>query len=286
MDTIYDDNGNFCDSFFYWGAWPNYDEERRQLRNLQKGGGYVQLPGGGYVLTKNKRAGTTNHKGRGPVDPAAAAKAAEQARAERVRRDALTPHARPASAPTIAADIQALIDAANNEPAIDLGTLDPRSVNGGDEPFVPGTVDPAASLPSASVAALVDTDGYVVLFGQKRADPNFSTKPGVPDYLKGRSIEDVARDLSDGELSTDQIRIEVFEYKGVLVSTNTRGLSALSRAEKRPTNVVFTSYEDLSRNTRNRLNETTLLGDSLPSARIPITPDRDSPDILYVVEVP
>jgi hypothetical protein len=52
-----------------------------------------------------------------------------------------------------------------------------------------------------------------------------STKKEVPDYLKGRSIKDVATDLDNGKLAVDQIHIEVFEYNGVLVSTNTRGLA-------------------------------------------------------------
>jgi hypothetical protein len=41
-----------------------------------------------------------------------------------------------------------------------------------------------------------------------------STEPGVPGYLKGRSLQDVAADLRNGNLSTDQILIQVFEYDG------------------------------------------------------------------------
>ena len=125
-----------------------------------------------------------------------------------------------------------------------------------------------------------------MLFGQKRADPTFSTKKDVPDYLKGRLLVDVADDLRSGKLSTDDIRIEAFEYDGQLVSTNTRGLSALSLAGKRPTNVVITPLDDLPKSIKKRLKEVTLHGDTLPAERIPITPDRDSEEILYDVRIP
>jgi hypothetical protein len=94
--------------------------------------------------------------------------------------------------------------------------------------YNPQLADPGLVLVSSDVY-LVDPgnefDGYRVLFGQKRAAPNLSTKKEVPDYLKGRSIKDVATDLDNGKLAVDQIHIEVFEYNGVLVSTNTRGLA-------------------------------------------------------------
>ncbi len=125
-----------------------------------------------------------------------------------------------------------------------------------------------------------------MLFGQKRADPYFSTKPEVPDYLKGRSLIDVSKDLRKGIMTANQIRIEAFEYNGVLVSTNTRGLAALSLAGKRPTNVTVIPNEALSRRKKNRLNERTLLGDRLPAARIPVTESRNNLDYLYIVEVP
>jgi hypothetical protein len=78
----------------------------------------------------------------------------------------------------------------------------------------------------------------------------------------------------------------VFEYKGVLVSTNTRGLAALSLAGKRPTNLEYTTYDQLSKETRKRLNETAPYGDSLPATKIAITEDRAGKKILYPVSIP
>jgi RHS repeat-associated protein len=273
-------------------AFPNADQERRQLQALARRDTgpaiLVTLPDGRRGVVSHGHVYVTSGKNGGGriVDPAAAARAAEQARAERVRQDALTPHARPSATPTIAADIQAAIDAALNAPPINLGILDPTTVNGGNQPYQPQTAGPEIAFPAPSGMPIANPDGFQVLFGQKRADPYFSTKPGVPDYLKGRLVTDVAQDLRNGLLTSDQIQIEVFEYKGILVSTNTRGLTALSLARLRPTNMIFTSYGDLSNNTRKRLNEMTLLGDMLPATRIPVTPGRNSDTILYIAEIP
>ncbi|MFJ8628409.1 DUF6531 domain-containing protein [Kitasatospora sp. NPDC093550] len=130
--------------------------------------------------------------------------------------------------------------------------------------------------------------GEQVLFGQKRADAYFSTKQGVPKSLAGRPIKDVADDLREGRMSTDDIQITAFELDGVLVSTNTRGLSALSLAGKLPTNVVKVPISGISKKTLARLRESIPGGGGrLPSRRIPITRgiSADS-DILFWVEVP
>ena len=204
----------------------------------------------------------------------------------------------------IAAEIQAAFDAAYNQAPINLGTLDFRDASGQTEPSLPVAAGQQTSSTPGSVAELVlagyllisgaidqshdgeTVDGYRVLFGQKRADPNFSTKPGVPDYLKGRSLQDVAADLRSGRLSANQIRIEAFAYDGVLVSTNTRGLAALSLAGKRPTNIQLVDCNDLSENTKNRLKEITPYGDTLPATKIAITEDRQGKMIRYPVEIP
>jgi hypothetical protein len=108
----------------------------------------------------------------------------------------------------------------------------------------------------------------------------------VPAYLKGRSLLDVAEDVRSGRIKTDQIQLEVFEYGGVLVSINTRGLAALSLAGKRPTNLKFTTYDQLSGNKKKRLTEITPYGDTLPAARIAITKDREGTMVLYPVQIP
>jgi hypothetical protein len=53
--------------------------------------------------------------------------------------------------------------------------------------------------------------GQEVLFGQARIGEYFSYKKTVPDYLKGRSIYDVAEDLNSGEITPNMILIEAFK---------------------------------------------------------------------------
>jgi hypothetical protein len=131
----------------------------------------------------------------------------------------------------------------------------------------------------------VPREGERVLFGQARVDPEFSKKPEVPDYLKGKSLEEIAGRLQDPDdpLSSDDIVIHAFEYEGQLVSDNTRGLTVLSMAGMRPTNIRMI---EMTRKHRKRLNETSALGDQLPSTRIAITPSQGDHTVRRVVHIP
>jgi hypothetical protein len=127
-----------------------------------------------------------------------------------------------------------------------------------------------------------------VLFGQKRMSPYFGPKidkqgrdTGRPEYLADRHYKDVAADLREGRLTTDQIPIEAFEYEGRTVSSNTRSLATLAEAGKLPTNVTLvTSSADV----RARLGEQPIIADStLPSAKVPVT---EGGEVSAVVELP
>ena len=125
-----------------------------------------------------------------------------------------------------------------------------------------------------------------VYFGQKRAGNRFSKKKGVPSEIAGRLIDDVVLDLKSGKLSSDIFEISVFRHEptGKLVSINTRGLGALSKAGLKPTNIKFISNPKAS--LLNRLNETPIIGSSLPSSKLPITPSRKDLTILEIIEIP
>jgi hypothetical protein len=96
-----------------------------------------------------------------------------------------------------------------------------------------------------------------VLFGQQRISPTFSRKLLIPSDIAGKSIDEVVDQLLQGELSPDQIRMEVFEYKGQFVALNNRGLVALSKAGMQPTNIVVRAPSDRE---FKRLRQRTLIG--------------------------
>jgi|GEM_PF-1136118 len=133
----------------------------------------------------------------------------------------------------------------------------------------------------------LEGEGVSILFGQRRLSERFSpfdpNGNGPPDYLAGRSVYDVARDLRAGVLSPDQLPINAFLYGDELVSANTRSLGALSLSGFRPTNVnVITP----SQNLLDRLGQRSLLpNSSLPGPRIPITPSQRDLTILDVIEI-
>jgi RHS repeat-associated protein len=126
---------------------------------------------------------------------------------------------------------------------------------------------------------------YEVYFGQRRVAPNFRAgESSAPDYIYGRSIDHVAQDLRQGVLAPDQIRIEAFMYQGKLVTTNNRGLAALSKAGLRPTNVVVRqpTPAELA-----RLREPGLFkGQTLPGASIAVTPGQRDLSILEIIALP
>jgi RHS repeat-associated protein len=107
------------------------------------GGGTRYYGGGG----SGHSTGPGRRRGLSPAEQLAAARAAAEAARlaalrERIRRDALTPHARPASTPTIAPGIQQTIDAANNQSPVNLGTLTPPSAEEHNQPYTPTAIGP------------------------------------------------------------------------------------------------------------------------------------------------
>jgi hypothetical protein len=120
----------------------------------------------------------------------------------------------------------------------------------------------------------IDLGDRRVLFGQRRLDARFSSKPEVPAWLRNQNVADIAQQLRANPRLADQIRIEVFEHNGELVSMNTRGLAALSEAGLRPTNVVLN--RNPPRSVLNRLREQTLVGNRgpLPSHSSVVTVSR------------
>ncbi len=122
-----------------------------------------------------------------------------------------------------------------------------------------------------------------VLFGQRRAGPRFSTNEEVPEHQSGRTLNGVAAELMAGTLTSDDIAIFAFRYQGKLVSANTRGLATLSKAGMKPTNItIITPSPSYLR----RLREVSVLGDTLPSTRIAITPSITDTRVLEVVSIP
>jgi RHS repeat-associated protein len=123
-----------------------------------------------------------------------------------------------------------------------------------------------------------------VLFGQRRLGESFSRQPGVPDYLYGRLVSDVAADLRAGILSPDQLPINAFVHSsGELVSINTRTLAALSEAGMQPTiiNIVTPKLSVLS-----RLSETPIIDSPLPGPSIPVTPSMTDLTVIRVIHIP
>ncbi|KAA9163969.1 type IV secretion protein Rhs [Amycolatopsis acidicola] len=121
-------------------------------------GGYISPLGGPYIeaerSTSPARCRTNcSNRSSAPTKPKENQLSPEQLRQLRVMRDALTPHARPVSTPTIS---QAIVDAFNSSfsaPLIDLGVLDSTVVNGGDVPYDPERlteISQPGALPSAS----------------------------------------------------------------------------------------------------------------------------------------
>ena len=123
-----------------------------------------------------------------------------------------------------------------------------------------------------------------ICFVQRRADPTFSDKSEVPEYLRGRSLNDVVADLKSGKIEPEEIEIQVFRDpgSGKLVSINTRGLAALSDAGFRLINVKLVQPPDKS--VLRRLAEGTFSQDfSLPGPHVPITLNRKDVRIIRVI---
>ena len=73
-----------------------------------------------------------------------------------------------------------------------------------------------------------------VYFGQKAVSPNFSSQ----GTFKGASIQSVADRLASGELSADNLPIEYIVRDGKMITMNNRSLTALSKANMKPTVLI------------------------------------------------
>jgi len=130
-------------------------------------------------------------------------------------------------------------------------------------------------------------EGERVLFGQARISPHFSPEGKVPE-LRGRHIEDVAEDLRSDKLSPDVFNIRAWREGGELVTENNRGLGALSLAGKRPqvgVNLTIVSRDQIAGRVLDRLNETNVFGDTLPSTRIGVTPSQADLTLVSPFEI-
>ena len=78
-----------------------------------------------------------------------------------------------------------------------------------------------------------EKDGKVY-FGQKSVSPEFS-KGGA---FKGQSIQSISEKLSSGSLSPDDVPIEYIFRDGKMITINNRSLTALSKAELKPSKLI------------------------------------------------
>jgi hypothetical protein len=126
-----------------------------------------------------------------------------------------------------------------------------------------------------------------VLFGQRRGGPTFDSR-GPNPLIAGKSLDEVSAALQSGELTAQDLPIQVFRDpgSGKLVSMNTRSLAALSKANVAPVYEEI-PYSEVSQAIKNRLNEPTLGPDfELPGPYLPITPSQRDLTIIDVVNRP
>jgi RHS repeat-associated protein len=140
------------------------------------------------------------------------------------------------------------------------------------------------AINQATESLLLPSRPPEVLFGQRRIDPNFSTKEGVPSYLSGRPISDVAADLRSGVLSPNQLPVQAYKNEaGQTISLNSRTLGALSEAGMRPTIINMTTP---SRSQLLRLNQKPIINSPIPGPKIPVTPSQSDPTVMRVIKIP
>jgi hypothetical protein len=127
-----------------------------------------------------------------------------------------------------------------------------------------------------------DRNNYPWAFGQRRADPTFSTKPGVPPEIAGKRLDVVADMLRSGQLSPDVIRIQYYvdDMSQMKVSLNTRGLAVLGMAGISPTNTEEVPYSSLTGGQLNRFRETPIIPSPIPGPLLPITPNVNDTTIM------
>ncbi|WP_217809536.1 hypothetical protein, partial [Lonsdalea iberica] len=131
--------------------------------------------------------------------------------------------------------------------------------------------------------------GCDLLFGQKRISDTFrNVGSDAPDYIRGRSIYDVAGDLKSGALHTDQLPVSYFIHPqtGQRIAESNRTLAAISAAGMKPT---ILKEVPVTETLLNRLKEIPLRqrGEvfSMPGSSIPITPGPNNNTILDIIRL-
>lgn len=127
-----------------------------------------------------------------------------------------------------------------------------------------------------------------ILFGQRRITDTFRKNSEAPEYIEGRKLADVAEDIKNGILSTDQFEVKYFidAKTGNKIAESNRTLAVLSMAVKKPTKVkeIIPSKEVL-----NRLEEKPIRyrGETLGirSTAIPITIGQKNITIIEIVRI-
>jgi RHS repeat-associated protein len=118
-------------------------------------------------------------------------------------------------------------------------------------------------------------------FGQRRVGEDFSS-PVEVNGKKYPTITSLADAIRAGEVSVDDIQIEAFEKDGVSISLSNRRFTAIVLSGHVPTNVV---YREPTKNELKRLNQTSVLGEKLPSRRVAITPSQKDATVLGEVSL-
>ncbi|MGE7943683.1 RHS repeat domain-containing protein [Lysinibacillus xylanilyticus] len=128
-----------------------------------------------------------------------------------------------------------------------------------------------------------------VLFGQIRISDTFRINSDAPDYIRGRSIYDVAADLKNGVLNPSQLPVTYFvdPKTGLKVAESNRTLAALSLAGMKPTVLNEIQPDNVL---LKRLNEDPIKyrGSkySMPGREIPVTPGPKNQTIKDIIKLP
>jgi hypothetical protein len=147
------------------------------------------------------------------------------------------------------------------------------------------SVENFKTAPAAEVFYQINRDiGQTVLFGQRRISDSFATiGSNAPDYIRGRTIYDVAADLRNGKITSDDILIKAFKFEDQLVTVNNRGLAALSLANLKPTNIIEVAP---TVKILNRLTEEPLAGLKIPGQFTAVTPGPNNLQVKDIVSIP
>jgi RHS repeat-associated protein len=203
-------------------AGTNIVDEIRQLRALRGrvGNGPGGPPPGGPGGGPPPGGGPWTPPGGGISAAAAAAAAAaaeelqERLRAQRVNNDAMTPHATPGSAPTVAESLVALFNAAFNGTPIDLGILF-LGASTSEQPYQPDSAG-SGSAPAPLPAATGQLSGACASGGKAgtdgtRTSQTWSCGDGKPRDIVGTSHNTI-RPTQDG-VDPDKVERYMREMK-------------------------------------------------------------------------